>query len=92
MNSKKINITIPEKILGEINEFCEEEGMTKSLLIREAAISYIAAIREKKEIERKRKEIEWAIKTSKSIRQKMGRFKDNKKGSKIIREFRDRDH
>lgn len=48
MNPKKINITIPEKILREINEFCEEEGMTRSLLIRKAATSYIAAIREKK--------------------------------------------
>jgi metal-responsive CopG/Arc/MetJ family transcriptional regulator len=92
MNSKKINITIPEKILRKINEFCDEEGLTKSLLIRKATASYIADVREKKELERKRKDIEWAIETSRLLRQKMGAFKDNKKGSEIIREFRDKDH
>jgi len=92
MNSKKINITIPEKTLREINEFCDEEGLTKSLLIREAATSYIADVREKKELERKRKEIEWAIETSRLLRQKMGTFKGNKKGSEVIRESRDRNH
>jgi metal-responsive CopG/Arc/MetJ family transcriptional regulator len=92
MNSKKINITIPEKNLKEINEFCNEEGLTKSFLIREATTSYIADIKQKKELERERKEIEWAIETSKRLRQKKGSFKDNKKGHQIIRESRDKDH
>lgn len=92
MSSKKINITIPEKNLKEINEFCIEEGLTKSLLIREATTSYIADIREKKELERKRKDIEWAVETSKRLREKKGGFRDNKKGYQIIRESRDKDH
>ena len=92
MSSKKINITIPEKNLKEINEFCDEEGLTKSFLIREATTSYIADIREKKELERKRKDIEWAIETSKRLRQKKVRFNNNKKGFQVIRESRDRDH
>lgn len=92
MSSKKINITIPEKNLKEINEFCSEEGLTKSLLIREATTSYIADIREKKELERKRKDIEWAVETSKRLREKKGGFRDNKKGYQIIRESRDKDH
>jgi metal-responsive CopG/Arc/MetJ family transcriptional regulator len=92
MNSKKINITIPEENLEEINQFCDEEGLTKSFLIREATASYIADIREKKELEKKRKDIEWAIETSKRLRQKRGGFKNNKKGSRVVRESRDRDH
>jgi metal-responsive CopG/Arc/MetJ family transcriptional regulator len=92
MGSKKINITIPEKNLKEINEFCNEEGLTKSFLIREATISYIAGVKQKKEIERKKKDIEWAIETSKRIRQKKGGFKDGKKGYQVIRESRDKDH
>jgi metal-responsive CopG/Arc/MetJ family transcriptional regulator len=92
MGSKKINITIPEENLREINKFCDEEGLTKSFLIREATASYIADIREEKELEKKRKDIEWAIETSKSLRQKKGGFKDNKKGFRVIRESRDRDH
>jgi len=31
MSSKKINITIPEETLKEIDKFCDEEGLTKSL-------------------------------------------------------------
>lgn len=92
MNSKKINITIPEENLEEINQFCDEEGLTKSFLIREATTSYIADIRKKKELERKRKDIEWAIETSKRLRQKRGGFKNNKSGSQVVRESRDKDH
>ncbi len=92
MNSKKINITIPEKNLREINEFCDEEGWTKSLLIREATSLYIADIRRKKELERKNKDIAWAIETSRHLRKKIGGFKYNKKGCEMIRKSRDRDH
>jgi metal-responsive CopG/Arc/MetJ family transcriptional regulator len=92
MGSKKINITIPEETLKEIDEFCDEEGLTKSFLIREAATSYIAGVREKKELEKKRKDMEWAIETSKRLRQKKGGFKGNKKGSQVIRKSRDRHH
>ncbi|GAH54839.1 unnamed protein product, partial [marine sediment metagenome] len=41
MGVKRINITIPEKNLKEINEFCATEKMSKSQLIREAAAQYI---------------------------------------------------
>ncbi len=92
MSSKKINITIPEETLKEIDEFCDEEGLTKSFLIREAAASYMAVVREKKELEKKRRDMEWAIETSKRLRQKKGVFKDHKKGFQVIRESRDRDH
>lgn len=92
MRSKKINITIPEKNLKEIDEFCQEEGLSKSFLIREAAISYIADIREERELEKKKNEIEWAIETSKRLRQKKGGFKNHKKSYQVIRESRDKDH
>ena len=92
MSAKKINITIPEKNLKEINKFCKEEGLTKSFLIREATSSYITDIRKKRELEQKRKDIEWAIEASKLLRQKKAGFKNNKKGFRVIRESRDRDH
>ena len=91
MNSKKINITIPEDNLKEMEKFCNSEGITKSFLIREATASYIADIMKKKELEKKKKEIEWAIETSRRLRKKKGGFKDNKKGFQVIRESRDRD-
>lgn len=90
MNSKKINITIPEKNLEEINDFCKSEDVSKSWLIREAASRYIATIKEKKVLDKKRKNMEWAQKASRKLRGESEGFHNSKKGSEIIRESRDR--
>jgi len=68
MSSKKINITIPEDNLKEIDEFCNSENISKSFLIREAAAQYIAAVKENKELDRKRKDMEWAREASRKLR------------------------
>jgi metal-responsive CopG/Arc/MetJ family transcriptional regulator len=90
MTSKKINITIPEDNLKEIEEFCKSEDMSKSFLIREAATRYIADVNEKKEIERKKKDMEWAWEASRNLRDKSKGFHKGKKGYEVIRESRDR--
>ena len=90
MNSKKINITIPEDNLKEIEEFCNSENISKSFLIREAAAQYIAEVKEKKEMERKKKDMEWALEASKKLREKSEGFCNGKKGFEVIRESRDR--
>ncbi len=90
MNSKKINITIPEDNLKEIEEFCKNENISKSLLIREAAAQFIAEVKEKKKIERIRKDMEWARAASKTLRDKSTGFHNGKKGHEVIRESRDR--
>jgi metal-responsive CopG/Arc/MetJ family transcriptional regulator len=90
MNSKKINITIPEDNLKEIDEFCKSEAVSKSWLIREAAAMYITDIREKKEMERKRKDMEWAREASRNLRDNSTGFHNGKKGHEVIRESRDR--
>ena len=90
MNSKKINITIPEDNLKEIEKFCKSEDISKSLLIREAAAQYITEVKEKKEIERKRKDMEWAREASRNLRDKSSGFHKGKKGYEVIRESRDR--
>ena len=92
MSSKKINITIPEEDLKEIDKFCREERVSKSWLIREAASVYISEVKEKKELDRKKKDLEWAIEASKLLREKSKGFKNSKKGSQVIRKFRDREH
>ncbi len=90
MNSKKINITIPENNLKEIEEFCESEDVSKSWLIREAATQYIATVKEKKESDRKREDMEWAREASRNLRNKSIGFHNGKKGYEVIRESRDR--
>ena len=92
MNSKKINITIPEDNLKEIEEFCHKEGVSKSFLIREAAVAYIAKVKEERELEKKRSEMQWAVDASKKLRDKSAGFKDGKKGARIIRQSRDEGH
>ena len=90
MNSKKINITIPEDNLKEIEEFCKSEDMSKSFLIREAAVRYIADVKEKKKKEKKKKDMEWAQEASKKLREKSKGFYNGRKGYEVIRESRDR--
>mgnify|MGYP005846088057 CR=1 FL=1 len=90
MSSKRINITIPEENLKEINEFCNAEKVNKSWLIREATSQYIAVVNEKKKLERKKKDMEWAQAAMEKLRGKSKGFKDGKKGSEVIREFRDK--
>jgi metal-responsive CopG/Arc/MetJ family transcriptional regulator len=88
MKAKRINITIPEENLKEIDQFCIEEGMSKSQLIREAAVKYIANVKEQKEIEKRKQEIESAIKMMDELRKK-AKFINNKTAAEMIRELRD---
>lgn len=68
MIMKKINITIPEENLKQINDFCKNENINKSFLIREAAAHYISNITKQREEEQKRKDMEWAKETMDVIR------------------------
>ncbi|MEA2016094.1 MAG: ribbon-helix-helix protein, CopG family [Actinomycetota bacterium] len=90
MTSKKINITIPEKNLKEINQFCASENISKSLLIREAASKYITGVKNERELDKKRKEMKWAEKTMEKLRKKGSGFTGKKNGAEVIREFREK--
>jgi len=90
MSSKKINITIPEKNLKEINEFCINEKVGKSWLIREATSQYINDVKKNRELEKKKKEMEWAAKTMEKLRGKSNGFVGGKAGTDVIREFREK--
>ncbi len=90
MNSKKVNITIPEENLDEINDFCKSEDVSKSWLIREAVSRYITAVKDKKILDKKRVDMKWAQKASGKLRGESAGFHNNKKGFEIIRESRDR--
>ncbi|MCL4385843.1 MAG: ribbon-helix-helix protein, CopG family [Cyanobacteria bacterium] len=88
MKAKRINITIPGEDLKEINEFCIEEGIGKSQLVREAAVKYIANIKEQKKMEKRKQEIESAVKVIGELRKKV-KFKNNKTAAEMVRELRD---
>ena len=43
--SKRVNITVPERLLNTMDHYAAEHGKTRSGLIAEAALAYIAAQR-----------------------------------------------
>jgi metal-responsive CopG/Arc/MetJ family transcriptional regulator len=87
MKSKyiRVNITIPEENLKEIDDFCLDEKITRSQLIREASLGFISGKTETKmrnqiDIDRKK-----AIEIAKEFR----KTSSMKNGAEIIRKFRD---
>lgn len=90
MSVKRINITIPEEDLKEINEFCATEKMSKSQLIREAAAQYIANVEELRIEEKKKKDMLKAIKIQEQLRAKSKNFPSGKSAVEEIRQWRDR--
>ena len=89
MKYKRINITISENDLNKINEFCSDEKLSKSFIIREATINYIAQKETEKKLQARRKNIENAIKIQDKLRMS-SKFKTNKSADQLIRELRDK--
>ena len=89
MKYKRINITISENDLNKINEFCSDEKLSKSFIIREATLNYIAQKETEKKLQVRRKNIENAIKIQDKLRMS-SKFKTNKSADQLIRELRDK--
>jgi metal-responsive CopG/Arc/MetJ family transcriptional regulator len=88
MSYKRINITILEEDLDKINQYCNEVNISKSYLIREAAITYVTDMQKQKEIEKKKKEIAGAIEAIDNIKEKI-KFNNSKTSEEMVREIRD---
>ena len=68
----KVNISIPNEILNEIDRLSEEENMTRSELLRMAFKTYREFLSEKKRERKKREGIEKAIQIQDEIRKDIG--------------------
>ncbi len=68
----KVNISIPNEILEEIDRLSEEENMTRSELLRRAFKTYREFLSEKKKERNKRERIEKAILIQDEIRSDIG--------------------
>jgi len=90
MKSKcvRINLTIPEENLNQIDEFCKNENMNRSEFVREAASDFIALKTEIKKDQKKKRDMAKAIEMMEEIRKK-STFTG---GSEVIRKFRDERH
>ena len=68
----KVNISIPQDILEEIDSLSEEEKMTRSELLRTAFKTYREFLSEKKKEKKKQESIEKAIQIQDEIRSYIG--------------------
>lgn len=68
----KVNISISQEILEEIDKLSREENMTRSELLRKAFETYVEVLTEKKKEHKKRKGIETAIELQDEIRNSIG--------------------
>lgn len=68
----KINISIPQEILDEIDRVSKEEKKTRSELLRLAFKIYVDVLKKERREKKKQKSIEKAIQTQDKIRDKIG--------------------
>ena len=60
MATYKVNVSLPEHLVGEIDETASELGLSRSGFIAEASSRYVADVRNLSAEERRRKDIERA--------------------------------
>ncbi len=83
----KINISISEDILEEIEKKRRERHLTRSGFLRKASEAYLHILEEEKEKEEKKRGVERAIKIQDEIREKIGKW-NSTKALRIWRETR----
>lgn len=71
MGAYKVNVSLPEELVSEIDEVASDLGMSRSGFIAEASSRYIADIRNLSAEERRHKEIQRAIAGFRRIRSKL---------------------
>ena len=70
----KINISISDEILDEIDNIRKQKGITRSEFLRKAFKTYLEVLAEEKREEDKRKGIEKAIQLQDEIRKAIGKW------------------
>lgn len=68
----KVNISLSQEILEEIDKLSKEENITRSELLRKAFETYVEVLIEKRKERKKRKGIETAIELQDEIRNSLG--------------------
>jgi hypothetical protein len=67
MGSYKVNVSLPEDLVSEIDEAAAELGLSRSGFLAEAATRYVVDVKNLSAEERRRKDIERAIALFKRI-------------------------
>ena len=70
----KINVSIPDELLAEVDEIVREFERSRSGLVQEATAQYVARRREEKADEQRRADIEGAMAGMRELSKKVGSF------------------
>jgi len=81
----RVNIIIPDQLLGTLDKEAEEESISRSGLIQEAIRRYLEERRLEQEAEARQKKMEQAASKMDRLAEKFGKWD----GVGIIRQFRD---
>ena len=84
----KINISIPDELLGDVDELAAELARSRSGLVAEATARYVTAIREEQAAAKRRERIDRAIASAGDIARTFGTLD----GTASVREDRDGGH
>ena len=67
MATYKVNVSLPEDLVSEIDELADDLGLSRSGFIAEASARYLADVKNLSAEERRRKDLERAIATFRRI-------------------------
>lgn len=81
----KVNISLPDGLLEEIDRRADQHGMTRSGFLREAAGRYISTLDEESQARAREKRLGQALEKMRSIAPSVGA----PDAAKVIRELRD---
>ena len=82
----KVNVSLPDALLGELDGIAEELHRSRSGLVQEATARYVAQLKEERATRERRERIDRAM----TQMQKLGRrIPDGPGGTEIVRELRD---
>ncbi len=85
----KINVSLPDELLLEIDELANELNRSRSGLVAEASARYVAELQAEQAAERRRQDIAAARASAREIAKRVPAGKDT---TEIIREDRDTNH
>ncbi len=83
----KINVSLPDRLLTEVDELAAELERSRSGLVQEATARYVAHIREERARVERRESIERAMRSARGLSEKIESFDS----TAAIRADRDRD-
>ena len=83
----KVNVSIPDELLSEVDELAEELHRSRSGLVKEATAQYVTRIREDQATAERKESIEGAMREGIEIGRELGHFDS----TTTIRTDRDRD-